>query len=151
MKKRDRSVTRFKTGDRIELIEMVSCCSDEIAPGTRGTVVAASLVRNAEQITVDWDRPRRLTLVCPPDRIKVVPHERNYTFDVKLFASVTVSASCEADAREMITKALDGADANFGSWPNGDPILAQVSPDGEHDLIEEVGHLDRCADERAET
>lgn len=139
MSKASNSTCQCKTGDRIELIKMVSGNSEGIVPGSRGTVVSVSVVKNVQQVTVDWDRPKKLSLVCPPDSFKVVDHEKDFTFDVKLFATVTVSASSAIDAREMITAALDGADANFGAWPSGDPIVAQVSPDGEHDLIEVDG------------
>ena len=52
-----------------------------------------------------------------------------YLFDVKLFASIRVKANSEAEARAMMIEALECADANFGAWPNGDPILAEASLD----------------------
>jgi hypothetical protein len=59
-----------------------------------------------------------------------------YLFDVKLFAAIRVNAENETDARQMLCEALDCASANFGAWPNGDPILAEASQDGEADLME---------------
>lgn len=60
-----------------------------------------------------------------------------YAFDVKLFATVRVNAATEAEARAMIREHIECADANFGAWPNGDPILAEASvDDDEIPLIE---------------
>lgn len=49
-----------------------------------------------------------------------------YLFDVKLFASVRVRAPSVAAARALI-EAIDASTANLGSWPNGDPIVCEVS------------------------
>lgn len=64
-----------------------------------------------------------------------------YTFDVKLFAVIRVRAASESEARKMLTAALDAADANFGAWPDGSPILAEASldHDGHDELIEVDG------------
>lgn len=60
-----------------------------------------------------------------------------YTFDVKLFAAITVDAESEEHARKLLRKCVNGADVNFGAWPNGDPILCEVfTDDGEDPLIE---------------
>lgn len=61
-----------------------------------------------------------------------------YIFDVKLWATIRVQAGSEAEARKMLSDALDCADANFGAWPNGDPILAEASMEGEADLAEDI-------------
>lgn len=60
-----------------------------------------------------------------------------FTFDVKLFATIRVSAETEREARNMLT-VLNGNEANLGAWPDGDPILAVVSQDNpdEDTLIE---------------
>jgi len=58
-----------------------------------------------------------------------------FAFDVTLQAAIRVRATSLAEAREML-KTIDAADANLGAWPNGDPILAEVSVDGEGDLFE---------------
>lgn len=58
-----------------------------------------------------------------------------YTFDVKLFTTLRVQAPDEQTARDMIA-ALDGNAANFGAWPDGEPIVSSIGLDGEHDLIE---------------
>jgi hypothetical protein len=50
-----------------------------------------------------------------------------YIFDVKLTGTVRVEADSEADARKMLGEAIECADTNFGAWPNGDPILGEVS------------------------
>jgi hypothetical protein len=71
------------------------------------------------------DRPNR----------RVTMHE--YLFDVKLFAAVRVKANSEEEARRLIATNIDASSANLGAWPNGDPILAEVSlDDGPEDLIE---------------
>lgn len=59
-----------------------------------------------------------------------------FTFDVKMFAVVRVAAPTEEDARRKLQAALDGASVNAGCWPGGDPILFDVSLDGEADLID---------------
>lgn len=64
---------------------------------------------------------------------------REYTFDVKLFATIRVKADSEAQAKAMLREHLDAADANFGAWPDGNPILAEASMDGTADLIEVDG------------
>lgn len=62
---------------------------------------------------------------------------REYTMDVKLFATVTVTASTQDEAERKIKEALDGAEAHFGAWEdNGDPILSTVSTDGTPVLME---------------
>jgi hypothetical protein len=60
-----------------------------------------------------------------------------YTFDVKLFATITVEANSQREARRMIRAELDGASANLGEWPNGQTILCEVSLDdgGAGDLV----------------
>lgn len=64
------------------------------------------------------------------------PKKDEYTFDVKLLAVVRVKATSEENAREMVHDAFEAADANFGSWPNGKPILAEACSEGAADLIE---------------
>lgn len=56
-----------------------------------------------------------------------IMHE--YLFDVKLFASVRVSASSEAEARAMLKNAFNCADCNAGAWPDGEPIVFEASLD----------------------
>jgi hypothetical protein len=59
-----------------------------------------------------------------------------YTFDVKLFAAITVEAASEREARRMIRAELDGASANLGEWPNGETIVCEVSlDDGPEELV----------------
>ena len=61
---------------------------------------------------------------------------KEFLFDVKMFASIRVKATSEREARRMLGEALDCADSNLGSWPNGDPILCEMSRDGAADLVE---------------
>lgn len=62
----------------------------------------------------------------------------DYLFDVKMFAAISIEAASEAEARQMLKDAIDGKSANFGAWPNGDPIICEVSLDEPEndDLIE---------------
>ena len=60
----------------------------------------------------------------------------DYLFDVKLFAAIRVTAESESEARENVRMNIDGATANLGCWDTGEPILAEVSIDGEIELIE---------------
>lgn len=57
-----------------------------------------------------------------------------FTFDIKMFTTITVSAESYEEAEGLI-KDLDCCDTNFGAWPNGDPILGEATVDGEPDLI----------------
>lgn len=59
-----------------------------------------------------------------------------YTFDVKLFATITIKAASQAEAEATIRDCVDCASCNAGAWPNGDPILFEASIDGDLDLIE---------------
>jgi predicted NUDIX family NTP pyrophosphohydrolase len=59
-----------------------------------------------------------------------------YTYDLTLTTSIKVTAESKKQAREEIHAAIDGATANFGSWPNGSPIIADVSIEGDLDLSE---------------
>lgn len=63
----------------------------------------------------------------------------NYLFDVTLLASIRVDAPDEATARAMITAELDCASVNAGCWPDGSPILFEVSVSGALDLVEVDG------------
>jgi hypothetical protein len=68
-----------------------------------------------------------------------------FLFDVKLFASVTVEAESEAEARKMLAEVMDCAGVNAGAWPNGDPVVFEASQDGEPDLVE-VEEIDGSAE-----
>jgi hypothetical protein len=65
--------------------------------------------------------------------------EHEYAFDVKLLAAIRVKAASEQEAREKLAEHLQCADTNFGAWPDGSPILAEASIDGEADLYEVDG------------
>lgn len=58
---------------------------------------------------------------------------KKYTFDCKLFACLTVTATSRKDARRQLQELLDCATANFGADANGDPIVCEVSLDTEDD------------------
>lgn len=59
-----------------------------------------------------------------------------YTFDVKLFTTLRVKAESEAEARAILRRVMHCADANFGAWDDGSPILGEASMDGDPDLVE---------------
>lgn len=67
---------------------------------------------------------------------EAAPTEHEYLFDVKLFTALRVKAEHEDIAIQIIMESLRCATANLGSWPDGEPILAEVSVDGDLDLIE---------------
>ncbi len=49
-----------------------------------------------------------------------------YLFDVKIFASVRVTAPDEDTARGLI-EAINADTAMLGSWPNGDPVVCEIT------------------------
>lgn len=63
------------------------------------------------------------------------PQPNEYAFDVKMFAVIRVTAKDENTARRMLEDAMDCASINCGAWPNGDPITAEASMDGDPDLV----------------
>ena len=59
-----------------------------------------------------------------------------YTFDVSLDVTLHVYATSEAQALEDLRATLNGALANFGQWPDGQTIVAEVYMDDmDPDLI----------------
>jgi hypothetical protein len=52
------------------------------------------------------------------------------------FSPQSASRRAAKAQRALLVERLDCADANFGCWPNGDPILAEASIDGDADLYE---------------
>lgn len=66
---------------------------------------------------------------------------KTYTFDVKLFTNIEVKAESVSAARRQLRELLHGATANFGSFPNGEPILSDVVLDTEDgaELVEVDG------------
>lgn len=59
-----------------------------------------------------------------------------YLFDVKLFAAIRVNASSREEAISKLRNGIDCSTGNFGSFANGDPIVGEVSIDGDPDLVE---------------
>jgi len=49
-----------------------------------------------------------------------------FLFDVRLNASIRVIADTEDQAIAML-QSIDANTANLGAWPNGEPILCEVS------------------------
>jgi len=50
-----------------------------------------------------------------------------YAFDATVRIAIRVNAASEQEARNLLDRHLDCADANFGAWDDGDPILAEAS------------------------
>lgn len=66
-------------------------------------------------------------------------NEHDFRFDLKVFASVTVSASSEAEARKKLAADLEHAQLSIG-WHDGAPVCAvDASVDGDYELIEVDG------------
>lgn len=61
-----------------------------------------------------------------------------FLFDVTLAASIRVKASSADEARRLLRDSIDCNTANLGSWPNGDPIICEVSCPDEADEIVEI-------------
>jgi hypothetical protein len=59
-----------------------------------------------------------------------------YAFDVTLLAAIRVKAKSLKEARELLNEHLQCADSNFGAWPDGTPITAEATIEGEADLYE---------------
>lgn len=55
--------------------------------------------------------------------------EHEYLFDVKLFASLRVKAKSEEEARALMAMSINCNTANLGAWPNGNPIICEISLD----------------------
>lgn len=73
---------------------------------------------------------------CERNGVQPSDATQEFAFDVKMLATVRVTAESEAEARRMLLDALDYAEANLGAWPDGEPILCGMSLDGEANLIE---------------
>jgi uncharacterized protein with GYD domain len=89
---------------------------------------ARSLVGNmgCDDHTVLIDFPEYdITEVVEVEQPKPVEHE--YAFDVMLVAAVRVKAHSEDEARTKLKAEIDCNSANLGAWPDGEPILAEVS------------------------
>lgn len=49
-----------------------------------------------------------------------------FAFDCTLRCAIRVKAASEEEARRLLD-GIDANEANLGAWPNGDPILCEVS------------------------
>jgi hypothetical protein len=61
----------FQDGDRIKLTHMPHD-PDPVEVGATGTVKFGAWIIDRWQYLVDWDKPRSLNLVCPPDRAEKI-------------------------------------------------------------------------------
>lgn len=57
-----------------------------------------------------------------------------FTFDMNLTAAITVDAPDAETAKKWLLETLDCADTNFGAYPNGEPILGEVSLNGAENI-----------------
>lgn len=62
-----------------------------------------------------------------------------YAFDIKLTGAIRVRATSANMARKILRDELDCADSNLGAWPDGSPILANLSMTGRPVLYETDG------------
>ncbi len=60
---------------------------------------------------------------------------KTYSFDVRMTATIHVPASSEADARAELAENMFYCQANFGAWPDGEPILGEATIVGEAELV----------------
>jgi hypothetical protein len=60
-----------------------------------------------------------------PDDGMLAEHE--YAFDCTLTAAIRVKGTSREAAEDHLRAAMDAADCNGGSWPNGDPIVFEAS------------------------
>lgn len=64
---------------------------------------------------------------------------QKFTFDVKLFATISVEANNEASARALLRQHLEWVHVSFEPTDSAvapQPVCAEASPDGEPDLLE---------------
>lgn len=59
-----------------------------------------------------------------------------FAFDIVLNGALRVNAPTEVEARKTLAAVLDCADSNLGAWPDGNPILAELSLTGNPSLYE---------------
>jgi hypothetical protein len=57
----------------------------------------------------------------------------SYLFSCELLAAIRVEAGSEAEARKALDAALTESYANFGAWPNGNPITGECGLDARRD------------------
>ncbi|WRQ08309.1 hypothetical protein JDBV08_00710 [Mycobacterium phage jiawei] len=62
---------------------------------------------------------------------------RTFLLDVKMFASIRVTADTEEEAVRLLKEQLDCITCEAGTWPDGTPIRFEASTDGEPDVIDE--------------
>ena len=55
--------------------------------------------------------------------------QHEYALDVRLFAAIRVKADTLEEARQLVRDTVFTATANLGAWPNGDPIVCEVTVD----------------------
>lgn len=66
----------FKNGDRIKLVRMGPDDPCPVEPGATGTVLGDPVwLQHSWTVTVQWDVPRSLNLVIPPDVAVLLPKE----------------------------------------------------------------------------
>lgn len=63
-----------KAGDPIRLVSMGADEPDPIPSGTTGIVQSVCPMQGTWSVSVDWDAPRSLSLVCPADTFVVLPY-----------------------------------------------------------------------------
>lgn len=61
---------------------------------------------------------------------------KRYTFDAKVFTTLSVYAVSEVEARAIAFNILEWTTVNAGQDQDGNPLLLELSVDGDLDLVE---------------
>jgi len=61
---------------------------------------------------------------------------KEFLFDMKMQAAIRVTAETETQARKMLDESMDCAEGNLGAWPDGSPILCEISMSEDPQLAE---------------
>lgn len=76
----------------------------------------------SELALIDMSRMERAIL----GRMETMAETHRYTFDMELRTIIHVTAANAKEAREMVHNLLENHEANFGAWPDGEPVVSPV-------------------------
>jgi hypothetical protein len=66
-----------------------------------------------------------------------MPAKKTYRLTATLLATFEIDATSLASAKQILQNVLDCQDANFGSLPDGTPLVTTVGVEGEIDAEDE--------------
>jgi hypothetical protein len=69
---------------------------------------------------------------------------REYGFDVKLTALIRVPARSESEARALLAQTFEIVNGRFGTWPNGQQIIAEACTLISREELFEIDGKDVC-------